>query len=306
MCFKPWYKKDFGKYNAIPCGKCPKCVARKISGWSFRMMQEERVADSAYFITLTYNDDNVPITKNGNLTLRKRDCQLFLKRLRRSHDRMGFTAAAGYKPLKYYLAGEYGSKTYRPHYHLILFNAQLDVIIGRPLAIAVRRGIVALDGVGSFECKVWDNGHINVGQVSEASVGYTMKYMSKPAKAGRYRCDDRQKEFALMSKGIGKAYVTFLSKQWHKHDLKNRMYVPLSDGKIAAMPRYLKEKIYTSKQRDVVANHQQKVLHEKFVKQQTFVMVSTKRRDRILNKLKQQQAAAYNRMLLETIDNEKI
>jgi hypothetical protein len=43
-------------------------------------------AKSAYFITLTYNEENVPYVNNETATLRKRDLQLFIKRLRRFHD----------------------------------------------------------------------------------------------------------------------------------------------------------------------------------------------------------------------------
>ena len=44
----------------IPCGKCLPCKMRKRSSWSFRLVQELRYSKSAYFITLTYDDFNVP------------------------------------------------------------------------------------------------------------------------------------------------------------------------------------------------------------------------------------------------------
>ena len=51
------------------------------------------------------------------MSLRKRDFQLFMKRLRKkySDDR-----------IRFYACGEYGSETFRPHYHAILFGLHLD------------------------------------------------------------------------------------------------------------------------------------------------------------------------------------
>lgn len=202
----------------VPCGKCPNCLARRVSGWSFRLMQEDKIALSAHFITLTYDTKHVPITRNGFMSLSKRDLQLFFKRLRKVSPR-------GLK-IKYYAAGEYGGNTRRPHYHIILFNAKLEKI--QP---------------------AWDLGNVHYGVVSAASVGYTLKYISKPAKIPLHSNDDRLREFALMSKGLGENYLTEQMVNWHHDDLDNRMYVNLEGGKKASMPRYYKEKVYTELER---------------------------------------------------------
>lgn len=163
--------------QSVPCGKCPKCFARRISGWSFRLMQEDKISDSSHFITLTYNETSAIRTKNGFLTLDKRHIQLFFKRLRKAHSKAQ-NANAG--AIKYYAAGEYGGKTFRPHYHIILFNARVDLV---------------------EQC--WGHGHIDYGTVSCASVGYTLKYICKKKKIPMHRNDDRQPEFSLMSKNWG-------------------------------------------------------------------------------------------------------
>lgn len=203
----------------VPCGKCPECAKRRASAWSFRLMQEEKVSSSAYFLTLTYDTLNVPISPNGFMTLNKRDCQLFFKRLRKAHPKD--------TKIKYYLVGEYGGKTNRPHYHVILYNADINLIQD-----------------------AWKNGEIHYGLVEGASVGYTLKYISKPSKIPMHRNDDRLKEFSLMSKGLGINYVLnpkFLN--WHKADLDNRMYVNIDGGRKVSMPRYYKEKIYSEMER---------------------------------------------------------
>lgn len=189
MCFTPYNVKHKMTNTTIPvpCGRCPKCVARRTSGWSFRLMQEDRVSDSSLFITLTYDTDSVPFTKNGFMDLRKRDLQLFFKRLRKltadqsrkiNHQRLANrkNGLLYDKPIKYYAVGEYGGKTKRPHYHIILFNANVELIQ-----------------------KAWPQGQIHYGNVTGASVGYTMKYISK--KWHPMHCnDDRTPQFALMSK----------------------------------------------------------------------------------------------------------
>lgn len=218
-------KNDQGDLQPVQCGKCPNCMARKISGWSFRLMQEFKVSETSLFITLTYDTKFVPITERGFLTLTKRDVQLFFKRLRKNH----YTNNMDGKAIKYYAVGEYGGKTNRPHYHIILFNAHLELIQ-----------------------ESWNRGEVHYGLVNEASVGYTLKYVSKPSKIPINKNDDRQKEFSLMSKGLGSSYLTKAMVLWHKKDMDNRMYCNIQDGKKIAMPRYYKDKIYDEYERIMV------------------------------------------------------
>lgn len=216
QCIAPFYVKKDGDNIPVPCGKCPECLKRRVSGWSFRLMQEGRQALTAYFITLTYDTSTVPITKKGFMTLNKRDCQLFMKRLRKQ----------SLSPLKYYLAGEYGEDNWRPHYHMLLFNARLEDV--QP---------------------AWQNGHIHYGDVTGASIGYTLKYMCKPRRIPLHQNDDRVPEFSLMSKRLGLNYLTEAMVNWHRADMNNRMYCNVEDGKKIAMPRYYKNKVYTDYER---------------------------------------------------------
>lgn len=188
-------------------------------------MIQEKKCDSAMFVTLTWDTDHVPISRNGFMTLQKKPLQDFFKRLRKLSTLQ----------LKYYAVGEYGGKTRRPHYHLILFNSNAANVIkawtlgGKPI------------------------GHCHFGDVNGASVGYTLKYMTKPSKIPLHRNDDRLREFSLMSKGLGADYLSPAMVQYHKNDLNDRMNCVLPDGKIIAMPRYYKDKIYTEQERKNVA-----------------------------------------------------
>jgi len=241
-CITPYIvrKRTDNRAITVPCGRCPECVKRKVSGWSFRLMQEERNSSSAYFVTLTYDTRHVPITRKGYMSLSKRDVQLFLKRLRKLHysktdinlaENKRHDNISNNNRITYYAVGEYGSTTRRPHYHCILFNTTREKI-----------------------AKAWSLGEIHIGQVTGASVGYTLKYMSKPSKQKHHANDDRQPQFALMSKGLGKAYLTPQMVQWHKNALIARMYVNLMEGKKASMPRYYKDKIYTEQERKRISH----------------------------------------------------
>lgn len=229
-----------GGMETVPCGHCYECRKRYASNWSFRLLQEAKSSSSAYFITYTYDTAHIHITKNGFMGLVKRDLQLYFKRLRKEH----YKLSRGVQVLKYFAVGEYGGRTMRPHYHVILFNADLSCILDAVNAAHVREGRIKLDGGYQFTTKSWSAGKITIGQVSGASVGYTLKYICKPSKVPLHRNDDRLPEFALMSKGLGASYLTGKMCSWHLNDLENRMYCNIDGGKKISMPRYYKERIY--------------------------------------------------------------
>lgn len=246
-CIDPFVRK--GTEQALPCGRCYECRARRVSNWSFRLLKEAEISDSAYFVTLTYAPEHVPRTKNRFKTLVKTDVQKFFKRFRKEHNG---------KPLKYYVCGEYGFERERPHYHIILFNAQLELLIGDENYKIFKNGFLPLNGKIEFTaCKSWQYGYLTVGEVNPASVGYTLEYITKGRIVPAHKNDDRQKEFSLMSKGMGKNYLTSEMIWWHKKDILNRMYciIPQSGGKKIAMPRYYRDKIYSGWQILRINNH---------------------------------------------------
>lgn len=215
-CMTPYHKK--GEENLpLPCGKCPFCLATRVSQWSFRLMREDRNAKTANFVTFTYAPEHVPKSPNGYKTLLKKDYQDFMKRLRKQSPSL--------PKIKYYAVGEYGSTTMRPHYHAIIFNADIELVQ-----------------------KAWEKGYIYNGDVREESVGYTLKYINKKGKIPMHRNDDRIKEFSLMSKGLGESYLSENMINWHKEMPNQRVYCNLKGGRKIAMPRYYKNKIFDKKE----------------------------------------------------------
>lgn len=176
--------------------------------------------------------------------LNKRDLQLFFKRLRKAHESRRLVRKDNLcTSIKYFAVGEYGGKTKRPHYHAIIFNAELELI--QP---------------------AWKLGNVHYGDVTGASIGYCLKYMCKPSRIPCHRNDDRLPEFALMSKRLGDNYLTPQMREWHEADMLNRMYVMLVGGQKVSMPRYYKDKLYTKEQREHIAAYQQIIIADKLEK----------------------------------------
>lgn len=103
------------------CGTCPECLQKKSSLCVVRDIAEASYREHTCMCTLTYDNyirdskghiiGETPV--NPDLSVCKRDVQLFIKRLRAKHPDIN---------LKYRIRGEYGSKTHRAHYHVILFG----------------------------------------------------------------------------------------------------------------------------------------------------------------------------------------
>ena len=212
----------------VPCGKCAECLKRRVQGWTFRLEKEAELHSSAFFVTLTYA--NPPLTMNGLETINKRDLQLFFKKLRKAKQK-----------IKYYACGEYGGHTTRPHYHLIIFGTTAEMIMEK-----------------------WEHGHVHFGHAETASITYTLKYMCKPKTIPEHEEDDRQQEFALMSKKMGINYLTVQMLDWHHADLQNRCYINSYQHKIA-MPRYYKDKIYSLLDKQIIAVHINNQIEQKLV-----------------------------------------
>lgn len=219
-CDNPYYvRKGKGSVDPfpVPCGKCPLCVNRRVNQWVYRLIKESERHEYSHFVTLTYNTDYVPITKNGYMTLKKRDLQLYFKRLRK----------AGYQ-FRYYAVGEYGTKNRRPHYHIIFCGN--------------------IDDVEQYHAH-WLQGQVVVGTVTSSSIAYTLKYMCNSDHRFLHSRDDRMPQFSLMSKRLGDNYLTPAVEKYHKQDL-SRVYCTALDGVRVSMPRYYKQKLFDENERE--------------------------------------------------------
>jgi len=122
-------------------------------------MHEKQLHEATSFITLTYAEENLP---SGG-TLKKKDFQDFLKRLRKH--------AA--KKLSYYYCGEYGERTRRPHFHSLLFG--YDFPDQTPIS---RSGDITLYRSDVLQ-SLWPQGHCSVGALTFESAAYVARYIMK-------------------------------------------------------------------------------------------------------------------------------
>lgn len=205
-CIHPIYISKHDMY--VPCGRCAFCGATKRSDWALRLHYESRQHLDQKFITLTYANPHLH-WKNGVPQLDKRDVQNWFKLVRK----------AGYK-IRYYAVGEYGSKTFRPHYHILLFGSVPDSVIK----------------------STWKFGTVHIGRVTQASVMYCLGYIVNGV--GWKMRIKRERPFSLMSRkpGLGANYLTPQMIEWHKSGRKN---YALLDGEKRHLPRYYKTKIFS-------------------------------------------------------------
>lgn len=173
------------------------------------------------------------------MTLKKADFQNFMKRLRKLQS----------EKIKYYAVGEYGSKRQRPHYHAIIFNVQKDEFIRDAWTLNN-------DQIGT----------VHIGRVSSDSIAYTCKYMDKGYSVPKHSRDDRSREFSLMSKGLGKSFITEKMKKFYNSNLSIN-YV-WQNGYKKPMPRYFRNKILTEsnaeKQIEIIRGSVTKRQQEKY------------------------------------------
>lgn len=236
-CVTPVQVKHGKSFILVPCGRCPPCKHRRVNEWVFRMKKEEERSSSSHFITLTYDTDHVPISPNGYMTLRKKDFQDFMKRLRKAVS-VDYPEAR----IKYYAVGEYGTQNKRPHYHAIIFNVPDTQYFPDAWSL----GGVMIGGV-------------HVGQVTSDSIAYTMKYIDKAGFEKRHSRDDREKEQPLMSKGLGDNYLTDEVRKYHLSDITGHMCLTTTGGGRISMPRYYRTRIYDEQQRSMQVDYIQRI-----------------------------------------------
>ena len=72
-------------YSYKPCGKCVACLSRRRNDWTYRLTKEKEMSDYTYFLTLTYDQANIPIRIVDNtpyFVFDKTHVQKYLKRVR--------------------------------------------------------------------------------------------------------------------------------------------------------------------------------------------------------------------------------
>lgn len=188
----------------VPCGKCDICIAKAAREWGTRAYYESKGHEQNCFLTLTYDDRNYP--KDGKLD--KRELQRFTKRLRK---------VTGV-PIRYLACGEYGEKTERAHYHMVVFGSDL------------RGGAVDV-GDWYFSPVVrdtWGLGNIHTTSLEPGACYYVAGYTQKKGGKGH--------EFRLASRRppLGRQAACQFKEDFRKG------YITI-DGKLVPVPKAFRE-----------------------------------------------------------------
>ena len=86
-CFNPLVLRDPRGYPyQVPCGKCIACQNNKRSSLSLKLRLEEYTSKYCYFLTLTYDDDNLPLFSIGTDSLCKDFVRIYPYTERLRHD----------------------------------------------------------------------------------------------------------------------------------------------------------------------------------------------------------------------------
>jgi len=217
------YTDKIASGKTVPCGKCIICRKNRSHEWAIRCIHEARYHKDNCFITLTYDEQNVPMTDKGILTLKKADLQKFFKRFRKEYSET---------KIKYLACGEYGERTYRPHYHILLFGWKPKQTLEK---IVNGQKIFISDEIQ----ELWKLGFTEVATMTEGRIYYATGYLLK--KFAKEMLNGRNPEFNVASKGIGYQYAIDNRIDVENFKLKER-------GKIIPTPRYYLKKIKAKKE----------------------------------------------------------
>lgn len=156
LCKNPYVNRQSG----LPygCGQCQPCTIKNRRIWSNRIMLESFKHAKCTFVTVTYNEENLP--PGG--TLVKTHPQKFLKKLRK---------AVSPLKIRHYYCGEYGEKFGRPHYHFAIFG------LGPEDEKTIH--------------KAWARGDIHVGDLTHDSAQYVAQYVTKKMNHPESKCTDK-------------------------------------------------------------------------------------------------------------------
>lgn len=241
-CFEPVriYAKNLKKIISVPCGHCLVCLRRRQSEWVTRLVEHLRdFPDSSYFVTLTYDNDNLPFDEDLGICVSRSDIKKFHKDLRKRFQQ-GFFIYKNISDLgivkerielpnlsfKYYLTSEY-SPVGRPHYHAVYYNLPNDKFLVSLL----------------FE-SVWKKGMVRCYPASPSSIGYITKYLVNSKVTGSYIPEEMIPPFSMMSKNLGISYIDRM-RDFHLSDPEVRYGSSFYHGERSVMPRYYRDRIFS-------------------------------------------------------------
>ena len=230
----------------VACGHCIPCLARSRRDWANRLEVEWHSSDNAYFITMTYDEQNAVRTDTGFTTLHKPHIQQFLKDVRNACRKKVDGKWVNFSP-RFFLVGEYGGQTERAHYHIIFFNL--------PEPVKNRIG------------EIWAKGMVRIAPLNRKRVRYATKY-SITRNIVDTVSTDRERPFRMVTKstgGLGKQWLCPANIHYAKTHLDGMMKTP---NGFQPLPKYYKDRIgYTFPEKAIMRANIQVKVDEKYEKE---------------------------------------
>lgn len=212
----------------VNCGQCHACRINYTSRWTLRLLYELSCWNDASFVTLTYNEENMPLDRGLHLS----DFQKFKDNLRYN---------SGNRKFKYYHCGEYGDKRKRPHYHVILFG--FDPMNENDRKIVYE----SWNRCESFFFDPlplnWRNSKSPVGKgmlpVCREDIAYTCGYVQKKLNGakGKEEYGNKRPPYSTGSNGLGLDFALANAER-----LRRNKWTYLN-GKKIGLPRYFRDKL---------------------------------------------------------------
>ncbi|AXH75046.1 MAG: replication initiator protein [Microviridae sp.] len=178
-----------------------------------RCVNEASLFKNNCFVTLTYDDNNIPA--NGSIDVA--EIQLFMKRLRKKFSGVECVVNSAGKdsyPIRYFHCGEYGEALKRPHYHVLFFNFDFfDKFYWSTKNGSKLYRSPALE-------VLWPYGMSTIGDVTFESAAYVSGYIMKKINGDMAESHYKglKPEYVTMSRRPGIGYRWF---QKYKDEIKN-------------------------------------------------------------------------------------
>lgn len=222
-CLYPKYLRNKkGDYITVSCRKCHNCRIQRQNDLEFAsmcaMQQGYKLGSGASFLTITYNDEHVPLKMyDGQVyaTLRRKDFTKFWSDFRKYFRDNGL-----YVP-QMVTCGEYGEKFSRCHYHSLIFGASAE-----------------LTEKVAKQC--WQNGIVHCGVLRPGGVRYVIDYIMKE--------NDEIYQEKYISKGLERPFLCHSNKlglEWFWTDFE---YFPddftyIRNGKRTIIPACYRKRL---------------------------------------------------------------
>lgn len=212
LCANAFY--PVGSMIGYPCMKCRPCLVNRARIWASRIWLEAQCHEESCFVTLTYDDKKPGSVAEGELC--PADTQNWLKRLR---------SVMAPKRLRFYLVGEYGPQTGRPHYHAVLFGLGAIDAGGTDGSLLL--------GHGGVVRSTWTMGGSVVSELNRERCCYVAGYVSEKLEHAR-KLNGKHPEFCRMSlrPGIGATAVAHVARSLESpfglREIADRGDVPIS------------------------------------------------------------------------------